>query len=89
MSLTSSSTLQDALDQYNDNLAWDSDLTKAQNALEAVRWLLVNRSQSSTTQSRTINYADLAEEKRRLERFVKASDSSGRSGWTRGEMLMP
>jgi len=54
-----------------------------------VRWLLVNRSQSSTTQSRTINYADLAEEKRRLERFVKASDSSGRSGWTRGEMLMP
>ena len=89
MSLTSNSTLQDALDQYNDNLDWDSDPTKARNALAAVRWLLVNRTVSSTTAGRTLNYADLAEERRRLERFLQATDTSARCSFTRGRMLLP
>ena len=44
MVLSSASTLEDALDQYSDNLLWEGNATKALNALEAIRWLLINRS---------------------------------------------
>ena len=88
MALSSSSTLTDALAQYNDNLAWEGDITKAQNALEAVRWLLVNRANASTVAGRQISFTDLAEEKRRLEQFVMAAAATNRSSFTRGKMLM-
>ena len=43
MALTSSSTIANAEDQYLDNLLWDGDSDKAQNCLEAIRFLLVKR----------------------------------------------
>ena len=89
MALTSSSTLTDALAQYNDNLSWDGDRTKAQNALEAVRWLLANRAQSQSIAGLNINYADLRDEKRKLEMFVSAAKSGAqRASFVRGRALL-
>ena len=88
MSLSSTSTLDDALAQYNDNLSWDGDITKATNALAAVRWLLINRPREIATNDRSINFELLAEEQGRLEKFVSNFSSTvNRSSFTRGRML--
>lgn len=90
MSLTSTSTLANALAQYNNNLSWEGDATKAAAALEAVRWLLVNRAQNISTEGRTINYASLEKEKEKLEAFVSISSTTTaakRSSFTRGRCL--
>lgn len=79
MALDSSSTLPDALAQYNDNLAWEGNASKQILALEAVRWLIANRPVSNTTgDGRTINYADLRAEKARLEGSISRSSRKGR-----------
>lgn len=78
MALTSASTLTDALAQYNDNLGWDGDPTKAALALEAVRWLLINRAQSQSMAGMNLNYADLRAEKERLEQYVSTTKSGAR-----------
>ncbi len=80
MSLTSASTITDALAQYNNNLSWDNDSAKAVLALEAVRWLLINRPQRTGRESVAIDYADLADEKKRLEQFIADSTSSVSAG---------
>ena len=81
MALTSASTLTNALAQYNDNLLWDGDITKARLALEAIRFLLINRPQRTGRESVAIDYADLAEEKKKLQQIVDGtilSEGSGR-----------
>ncbi len=88
MALTSSSTVTSALAQYNDNISWEGDVTKAASALEAVRFLLVNRPASWQTANRTINFESLAEEKRKLEKFLHTLGAAvSRSTFTRGRML--
>jgi len=90
MALTSSTTLSDALAQYNNNLSWEGSPTKAAAALEALRWLFVNRPVSNTTgDGRTINYAALEPEKARLETYVNSQSAAvkaGRSSFVRGVM---
>lgn len=89
MSLTSASTLDDALGQYNDNLSWDGDITKAAAALEAVRWLLINRPRLIATNDRNINFESLYSERDKLEAFVNNFSSNvNRSSFTRGHMLL-
>lgn len=88
MALTSSSTLDDALAQYNNNLAWDGDITKATNALEAVRWLLANRPKTIATNNRNINFESLLREQEKLENYVtKFGSSVNRCSFVRGHML--
>ena len=88
MSLDSTSTLDDALAQYNDNLSWDGDITKATAALAAIRWLLINRPKEIATNDRNINFELLAAEQGRLEKFVSNfSGSVNRSSFTTGRML--
>jgi len=88
MSLTSSSTRQDALDQYNDNLNWQGNAAKAALAIEAVRWLLVNRAQSINHGDRSLNYESLIDEKQRLEEYIKKHGSGvNRAAFTQGRML--
>ena len=85
MSLTSSSTAADALDQYNDNLLWDGDSTKASNALEAIRWLLVNRPKLSELNGDSVDFESLLQEKERLEAYVTlTARRSSRARFTRG-----
>ena len=90
MALTSSSTLSDALDQYNDNLNWQGDATKAADALEAVRWLLVNRPSANSLRGRSINYESLTQEKVKLEGYIEkfgSASAARRSTFTKGSML--
>ena len=67
MALTSSSTLTDALAQYNDSLSWEGNATKAPLALEAVRWLLANRAQVAADGGTMLHFVSLHQESRRLD----------------------
>lgn len=90
MALTSLSTLDDALGQYNDNLAWDGNITKAQNALEAVRWILANRPRIIATNNRTVNFDSFSDEKKLLEAFINSTSTAvtaARCSFVRGKML--
>jgi hypothetical protein len=79
MALTSASTIQDALDQYNNNLSWDGDITKAANALEAVRYLLANRAQSSTFDGMSLNYPALEMVKEELSAYVSTQSATAKA----------
>ena len=89
MALTSSSTITDALNQYNNNLSWEGNVTKATDALEAVRFILANRPRVIATQNRNINYESLQLEKERLMAFVsKFSSNVNRSSFTRARAIL-
>lgn len=89
MALTATSTIDDALAQLNANLAWDGDASKAALALEAVRFLLINRAASSTARGTEINYASLADLETRLADYVQsAPDTDDYSPFTRADMLV-
>lgn len=89
MALDSTSTLDDALAQYNDNLSWDGNAARAALALAAVRWILVNRPRIIATNDRNINFDSLAAEKEKLEAFVAGSSATvSRTNFTQGRMLL-
>lgn len=88
MSLTSASTITDALNQYKNNLAWEGSVTKAQDALEAVRFILAVRPKVIATGDQNINFESLQQEKEKLEAIVgKLGSAVNRSSFTRGRML--
>jgi len=88
VSLSSSSTLNDALAQYNNNLSWEGDTAKATLALEAIRWILANRPKVIATNDRNINFESLAAEKQRLENYISSNSTNiNRCTFTRGRML--
>ena len=87
MALSSSSTLANALAQYNDNLSWEGDITAATLYLEAIRWLLVNRPQTSSIQGRSLSYTALELEKAKVTEYVeKFGANVNRSSFVRGKM---
>lgn len=89
MALTSASTIETALAQYNDNLSWEGSPDKAAAALEALRFLLANRPQDVSAGSVTTRWADFQAEKERLEQYVGqvgTAARAARSGFTRGRM---
>ncbi|HAL44843.1 MAG TPA: hypothetical protein DCP47_02840 [Phycisphaerales bacterium] len=91
MAITSTSTMAEVLAQYNDNLSWDGDAAKAALALEAVRWLLVNRPAEFAINNHSTKYSMLEAEKKRLEEFISISSSTARSRictFTRGKMRL-
>ena len=59
-----------ALLQYTNNLAWEGSTATAQAALQAVRYLLVNRAQAMNHQQTNLNYESLESEKKKLEVFL-------------------
>lgn len=89
MALTSASTIVDAIGQYNDNLSWEGNITKATSALEAVRYILANRPQRIASGERNINYESIENEKKLLESFVIRSGANvNRAPFIRGRMLI-
>jgi hypothetical protein len=90
MAITSSSTRAQVLAQYNDNLSWEGSPSKAALALEAIRWLLVNRPKSISEGDRQLNYESLEDEKIRLEIYVANNSTAslaGRSSFTRAKAV--
>ncbi len=80
--------MANALAQYNDNLSWEGDSTKASAFLEAIRWLLVNRPQSSSIQGRSVNYTVLEAQQVRVQAYVdKFSGSVSRASFVRGRAI--
>jgi len=88
MTLSGSSTIADALAQYNNNLSWEGSVTKAAAALEAIRFILVNRPAIVASNNRSVNFESLAAEKIKLEEYIAHAGSSvNRCPFTRGRML--
>ena len=91
MALTSASTRQDAIDQYNDNLSWEGSPSRAVLALEALRYLKVNRpTQISRDQVSSFSYANIDEEIAKLETYVSrqgSAVSNKRVSFTKGRAL--
>jgi hypothetical protein len=67
MALTS---ITAALAQYNTNALWHESTVKANLALEAVRYLIVNRAQSSGHAGTNLNYEMLQDEAKRIEKYL-------------------
>ena len=89
MVLTSTSTLSDALAQYNDNLSWEGSSAKAILELEAVRWLLINRPAAYSVGNRNISYSALEKIQEKLQAFVAGNTAgSGRSMFVRAKMII-
>ena len=59
-----------ALAQYNANALWHESTVKANLALEAVRYLIVNRAQSSGHAGTSLNYEMLQDEAKRIEKYL-------------------
>lgn len=89
MSLTSSSTLAEAKAQFNNNLLWEGDATKARNALEAIRFILANRPLRITEESQTMDFESLKSEAQKIEKFLDSSTSTiEKTSFTQGRMLL-
>ena len=73
--------ISSALAQYTASLPWQTSVENAQNALDAVRFLLVNRIQHLGDMGTTMSYETLESEKKALEKFlgVTAPRAFGRS----------
>ena len=78
-------SIQDALTQYAAALPWQSSRANAQSALDAVRYLLVNRVQHLGDSQTQMSYQTLESEKKAIEKFlgVTAPRAFGRSRCTR------
>lgn len=85
MSLSSSSTIHDAIDQFNDNLSWEGSPTKAKLALEAVRWILMNRPQNEGEEDGWREGYDtvyLRQKERELASYLNRVGTTGRQSRT-------
>ncbi len=89
MALSSSSTLSDALAQYDDNLSWEGDAAKAVLFLAAIRWLLVHRPQSTSIQGRSINYNAIERQEAKVAEYVATHGANvNRVSFVRGRALL-
>ncbi len=89
MALSSSSTLSDALAQYDDNMSWDGDAAKAVLFLAAIRWLLVHRPQTNSIQGRSISYNALETQKAEVAAYVSQyGPNVNRASFVRGRALI-
>lgn len=83
MSLTSSSTIQEALNQWNDNLLWEGSASKTALALEAGRFILANRPLVHTHLGTTINFISIEKTVEKIEKYYATVRTSNRAVFTR------
>ena len=89
MSLSSSSTMQDAKDQYNDNLLWEGDTTKASNCLEAIRYILANRPIRVASDTESMDYESLKDQAKNIKDYLgSATTTINKTSFTQGRMLL-
>ena len=63
-------SISDALAQYTAALPWQASTAAAQSALDAIRYLLVNRVQNLSDSQTGLSYESLESEKTALEKFL-------------------
>ena len=76
MALTSSSSLEDALDQYKDNLAYWETADKASALLEAIMYLLACKPELIAAADQSVRFASLEQLRATLEPIVSATAST-------------
>jgi len=84
MALSSTSTVTDAIAQYNDNIRWWESAAAAANLLEAVLYLLANRGWEIETGGHRLKYESLVQLRDKLTSKVSTVSSSRRAPFTRG-----
>lgn len=90
MSLDSSSTLQNAVDQYLDNLAWDNNVAKARLALEAIRFIEATRPIALSAGTGNQTYESMIQQRARIEAFLDLADTANRptAHFVRGRAIL-
>jgi hypothetical protein len=63
-------SISDALSQYQSACPWQNSPAAASLALDAVRYLMLNRPSRAEDVGSSLNYESLAEEKKALESFI-------------------
>lgn len=72
-----------ALTQYNENLDWDTSVTKARLALSALRFLRVNRAQNLSHVNSGLTYAAIDAEIKEILEYLNTADTTlGRKSYT-------
>lgn len=83
MALSSNSNIQNALDQWNDNLLWEGNPTKAGLALEAGRYILVNRPAVHTHLGTTINFSSIESTVAKIEKYYSTIKTGNKATFVR------
>lgn len=73
-----------ALAQWNENALWHESTTKAGLALEALRYLIVNRAQSSGHAGTNLNYEMLQDEAKKIEKYLGLTGAVAATARTTG-----
>jgi len=87
MSLSKSSTLADALGQYNDNLSWEGDSAKALLFVQACRFLRMNRPQSRRDSLAGLDYESILKDQEKAEAYLQAVSDDNRATFVVGRCL--
>jgi hypothetical protein len=88
MSLTSASSITDAIAQYNDNLLWEGDATKSRSCLEAIRFILGNRAARMASDGESLDYESMKDQAQKIEGYLAGSTTTvQRTSFTQGRML--
>jgi len=87
MGLSKSSTLADALGQYNDNLSWEGDSAKALLFVEACRFLRMNRPLTRSDSLASLNFESLLKDQEKAEAYLQAASDDNRSTFVVGRCL--
>ncbi len=66
-------SITEALTQYNANLNWQDSTASARLALEAIRYLMVNRGKLLQDEGSRVDFDSLAGESAKLEKFLGAT----------------
>jgi len=73
-----------ALTQWNENALWHESTVKANLALEALRYLIVNRAQSSGHAGTNLNYEMLQDEAKKIEKYLGLTGAVATAARTTG-----
>ena len=88
MALDHDSTLQDAFDQYKDNLCWWESAARAAACLEAVMYLLACKPETIAAADQSVTFASLSTLREKLEPIVAATAATRhRTSFVKGRVL--
>lgn len=87
MALTAASTLDAALDQLNNSLAYEEGgLVMARDYRDSLRWLLSNRALAQADASTSYSFERLESELKRVNEFIIVRDIARRQRFATGRM---
>lgn len=88
MALTSISTYQDAVDQYNDNLSYEGDAGKSTLFLQAIRWLIGNRPETNSAGSRNFSFETLEKKEKEVSAYLKSLGRNKRASFVQARVRL-